>query len=171
MHPEPVPQQLHNGHPSPESKFRRFANWIRGSRWSMLMIVSLAVFTDAFTYGSIVPYAPLYERSYGLSEIEVGMLMASFAFGSTPLHPVVGVVGDRIGHKYPFTAGIILLAAVTLLFAFSTNLIMLTIARVLQGLLGVCASRMARNLIFAHQTHVHRLCGSIHLVFRDVFGC
>jgi len=44
-----------------------------------------------------------------------------------------GVLSDRIGRMIPFSVGVILLAGSTLLFAFAPSLVVLILARLLQG--------------------------------------
>lgn len=106
---------------------------IQSSKYLLLALICVAIFTDAYIYGSIVPYSPQYERMFGLTEAEVGLILGAFAIGSLPMHPVVGVLSDRFGPMYLFTGGVILLAIVTLVFAFAQALWLLIVARILQG--------------------------------------
>ena len=98
------------------------------------MVVALALFTDALLYYLLVPLLPAYARSYGLSQMGVGVLFASYSVsllaGTYPL----GRLADRVGRRSPMVWGLTGLLATTLLFAFAHSYPLLILARVLQGL-------------------------------------
>ena len=98
------------------------------------MVVALALFTDTLLYYLLVPLLPAYARTYGLSQMGVGILFGSYSVsllvGTYPL----GRLADRVGRRGPMVAGLAGLFASTLLFAFARSYPLLILARVLQGL-------------------------------------
>jgi len=103
-------------------------------RNSALVVVALALFTDTLLYYLLVPLLPAYARLYGLNQMGVGVLFASYALallvGTYPL----GSLADRVGRRAPLMGGLLGLFATTLLFAFARSYPLLVLARVLQGL-------------------------------------
>lgn len=106
----------------------------RTSPVALLVVVGLAFFTDSILYYLLVPLLPHYARTFGLSQMEVGVLVGAYAAavlgGTWPL----GRLADRIGRKKPFLWGLVGAGITTLLFAFATSYAVLLLARVLQGL-------------------------------------
>jgi len=78
------------------SCWQRFVSF-RGGAGATLFVATLALFSDAFCYGAIVPFQPTYESQYNLTETQLGLVLGSYAFVMTPLTPVAGmcVVFDR----------------------------------------------------------------------------
>jgi MFS family permease len=106
----------------------------RTSPLALLFVVGLAFFTDSILYYLLVPLLPHYARTFGLSQMEVGVLFGAYAAavlgGTWPL----GRLADRVGRKKPFLWGLVGVGLTTLLFAFATSYAGLLVARVLQGL-------------------------------------
>ena len=104
------------------------------SRTAALLVVALALFTDTLLYYLLVPLLPAYARSYGLSQMGIGVLFGSYSvsllLGTYPL----GRLADRVGRRAPMVGGLVGLFASTLLFAFARSYPLLIFARVLQGL-------------------------------------
>jgi multidrug resistance protein len=98
-----------------------------------LLVVFIAIFTDMLIYCMIVPILPDYASELGASQQLIGLLFACYAITFLLVTPVVGVLSDRVGRKLPMVCGLIGLFGSTLLFAFSSDLTMLFIARALQG--------------------------------------
>ncbi len=99
-----------------------------------LLVVFIAIFTDMLIYCMIVPILPEYASGLGASQQIIGMLFASYAIAFLITTPIVGLLSDRVGRKLPMVCGLIGLFGSTLLFAFSSDLSMLFIARALQGI-------------------------------------
>lgn len=119
----------------PDRRCWRKCASVRGSAGASLFVATLALFTDAFCYGAIVPFQPTYEELYNLTESQLGLVLGSYAFVMTPLTPIAGVISDHVGRAAPFNVGIVVLAAATLLFAFAPSLAVLVAARILQGIM------------------------------------
>lgn len=64
---------------------------IRGHAVLVLVVSTLALFTDTYIYSSIVPYYPMYSRQYNLTDEEVGMFMATYSVTFVPFTPLAGM--------------------------------------------------------------------------------
>src|SRR5271154_4393893 len=70
-----------------------------------------------------------------LGEVERGSwVVVSYLVASTIAAPVYGRLGDVLGRKRMLITALVIFIATSLLCAVSTSIVMLTIARVLQGL-------------------------------------
>ncbi|MFI6470050.1 MFS transporter [Streptomyces sp. NPDC050516] len=98
-----------------------------------LTVASLALATDALVYGMAVPLLPKLTSENGAEPLDVGILFAVYAAALVAATPLVGAWVDRRGNRRPMLAGVIGLAAATLLFAFAHDTTLLLVARALQG--------------------------------------
>ncbi|MFB6194942.1 MAG: MFS transporter [Haloplanus sp.] len=70
---------------------------------------------------------------YGVSEAQVGLVMAAFTAPGIAAIPLVGLVSDRYGRKPVLTAGLALFGAAGLALAFTTEFRLVVALRLLQG--------------------------------------
>lgn len=103
------------------------------NRKKALFVVTLAVFTDMFIHGMIVPILPIYAGSLWISQTALGFLFGSYALALLITTPIFGMISDKLGRRGPMLWGILGLAAATLLFAFANTFWFLLLARILQG--------------------------------------
>ncbi len=103
------------------------------SRYAVVLVVGVAIFTDMFVYGLIVPILPAIALRLGGSPSAVGFLFASYALALLLATPVIGLLTDRLERRGPLLAGLVGLALATLLFATATTFPQLLVARALQG--------------------------------------
>jgi multidrug resistance protein len=104
------------------------------SRSAALVVVALALFTDALLYYLLVPLLPAYARAYGLSQMGIGVLFGSYSVSLLLATYPLGRLADRVGRRTPMVWGLAGLFASTLLFAFAHSYPLLILARILQGL-------------------------------------
>lgn len=107
---------------------------IKKAQKSVLLVVTLAIFTDMLLYGMIVPILPDYAENLGISQTAIGILFGSYAAALLIATPIFGVVSDKFGRRGPMLWGILGLGVATLLFAFANTFWLLLICRVLQGI-------------------------------------
>ncbi|ELR20495.1 permease (major facilitator superfamily) protein [Acanthamoeba castellanii str. Neff] len=89
---------------------------LRASPISTLIVVSVAVFTDALVYGMVVPiFVP---EVLGVSTLQLGILFAGYAGGLLLFTPILGILSDKFGRKWPMLAGFVGLSGATLMLAF-----------------------------------------------------
>jgi MFS transporter, DHA1 family, solute carrier family 18 (vesicular amine transporter), member 1/2 len=103
------------------------------SRNVVLACITTATFTDLLAYSVSVPVLPDYATRFNASATTIGLLFASFGVTLLVLSIPMGAMSDRLGRKGPMIAGLALLAAATLAFAYTESLAMLFVARLLQG--------------------------------------
>jgi len=75
-------------------RFKRF----RGNAVLILIVGFIAIFTDAFIYGSVIPYYPTYAAELNVTDEKLGLVMSSFALTFVPLTPIFGM--SRIINYY-----------------------------------------------------------------------
>lgn len=100
---------------------------------SAIIVVALALFTDTVLYYAVVPLLPGLAKQHDLGPLGVGVLVGSYAWSLLLLTAPLARVADRAGRRGPLLAGLVGLAATTLLFAFADRYWVLVVARVLQG--------------------------------------
>ncbi|MCA8992900.1 MAG: MFS transporter [Planctomycetaceae bacterium] len=64
-----------------------------------LAIVFVTVFIDLLGFGIVLPLLPLYAKSFGMSKMTLGLLMASFSAMQFVFAPLWGRLSDRIGRR------------------------------------------------------------------------
>ncbi|KFY13024.1 hypothetical protein V492_03530 [Pseudogymnoascus sp. VKM F-4246] len=112
----------------------------RRSKWFIIYTVSIALWTDLFLYSLVVPILPfLLQDRLDLppSKIQscVSGLLATFAASSFGFSPVIGYISDLVSTRQaPFFLGLLALLGSTALFLLGQSLLVLFVARILQGL-------------------------------------
>lgn len=99
-----------------------------------LLVGCVALFTDMLVYGLAIPVLPLLPATAAGGPAATGVLFAGYAVAMIAATPVAGRLVDRSGPRGPLLAGLLGLAAATLLFALGAPFWLLMAARVLQGL-------------------------------------
>ncbi|KAG0270006.1 hypothetical protein DFQ27_000970 [Actinomortierella ambigua] len=103
-----------------------------------LFTVFLALFIDMATYGIIVPIIPFIvsDRMHG-SAVHTGMLLAVYALGMLIASPLFGTLGDYfVSRRVPMLIGLVGMLASTVFFMLASNIYILILARLLQGMAG-----------------------------------
>ncbi len=101
---------------------------------SPLAILFFTVLLDLVGFGIILPVLPLYAKSLGASEIEIGLIAASFSLMTLLWSPLMGRWSDRIGRRPVLIVCIAINAAGYALFAHASTLAMLIVSRMLNGI-------------------------------------
>jgi DHA1 family multidrug resistance protein-like MFS transporter len=86
-------------------------------------------------FGIIIPLLPFYVEHFGGGGMAMGSLMSAFSVAQFIFSPIWGSLSDRYGRKPILMVGILGNALSHLLFAWSTELWMLTASRALGGIL------------------------------------
>jgi MFS family permease len=105
----------------------------------LLIIGSAVVFLDVVFYAAITPLLPGYVDDLGLSKTSAGVLSAAYAAGTLVASLPAGFMAARVGPRRTLVAGLILLGAASLAFGFGTNIVLLDLARFVQGVAGALA--------------------------------
>ncbi len=105
---------------------------LRGSPKVTLTVVTVALFTDSFLYGLVIPLTPKSPARIE-NEWALGVMYGAYAVGLFLTTPIFGVLSDRHGRRRPMIYGVLLQGAATLLFAFATTFGEMFVARTVQG--------------------------------------
>ena len=123
---------------------------------SALIVVSAAFFTDTILYYVLVPLLPYYQKTYGLTQTDIGILFGCYAaallLGTIP----IGKLGDIVGRRKMMLWGLFGLWGTTFLFAFANSFPLLVFARVLQGLSATATWTSGMALVADHWPAKHR---------------
>ena len=103
-----------------------------------LVLVSGTGFLLMLGLGVLFPVLPYY-REFGLSELQIGMLMSSYAFASVVMAPIWGRFSDRFGRKPALLIGLVGFSLGFGLFALASGFWQWLAARTLGGLLAAAA--------------------------------
>jgi len=103
-------------------------------RWSVLILVSLAMFGNYYAYDSIGPLADHLQRLLGFSDTQIGTLNAIYSFPNIIMVLIGGIIVDRVGTRLAtmLFAGICVLG--TVLTAISPSFVVMALGRLLFGL-------------------------------------
>jgi MFS transporter, DHA1 family, tetracycline resistance protein len=103
---------------------------------SPLGIVFTTVVIDLVGFGIVLPILPLWAEGFGASPVQIGLLTASYAVMQLLFAPVWGRVSDRVGRRPVILVSLAGSAVAALMIGLAGTLLLLWIARVLQGIAG-----------------------------------
>jgi MFS family permease len=105
-------------------------------RTMIFLLVSAAIFTDMMVYSLVIPVLPSYAMSLGADELTIGVIFGVFSIALLIFSIPIGLLSDKTGRRLIMVTGMLSLAAATIVFALSTNLYVLILARIIQGISG-----------------------------------
>lgn len=103
---------------------------------SPLVVIFMTVFIDLIGFGIILPLSPFLAREFQASAFEIGLLMSIYSIMQFLFSPFWGALSDRIGRRPVILIGLLGGGFSYVLFAFSSSLTLLFIARALAGVFG-----------------------------------
>ena len=89
---------------------------------STLLIVFLTVFIDLLGFGIVLPLLPRYGSWFNASEMQLGLLMASFSAMQFVFAPMWGALSDRVGRRPVLLLGLTGSMTSYALFGFASSL-------------------------------------------------
>ena len=95
--------------------------------------VGLTMLVESTLYQAVVPLLPSYADRFDLSKTGAGVVLAAYPLPTPIIGLLAGLLTPRIGGRRMALAGSSLLTVATLAFAFAPNVIVLDLARGLQG--------------------------------------
>jgi MFS family permease len=131
----------------------------------LLLVGSTVVFLDVVFYAAITPLLPGYVDDLGLSKAAAGVLAAAYAAGTLIASLPAGFMAARVGPRRTLVTGLLLLGLASLVFGFARHVVLLDVARFVQGVAGAMA--WAGALTWLIQTTPEDRRGS---VIGDVLG-
>lgn len=102
----------------------------------LLILASLMVFFDVAFYSAIAPLLPDYASQFELSEAGAGVLAASYGAGTLLAALPAGLVATRLGPRRTVIGGLLLLGTSSVAFGFAGQIVLLDVARFVQGVAG-----------------------------------
>jgi MFS family permease len=100
----------------------------------LLVLVCAIVLVDTMLYAALVPLLPGFADDYGLSKTGAGLLVAAYAAGVLVGALPGGIAAARFGPRTAALAGLLVIAAASLGFAFASDEWSLGASRLVQGL-------------------------------------
>ncbi|NUM32785.1 MAG: MFS transporter [Bacteroidetes bacterium] len=99
-----------------------------------IWIIFLTIFIDILGFGLVIPILPNFVcQTLGFPEIVSGLMMGIFSLMQFLFSTFWGTISDKYGRKPILLASSFITAVSYLLFAFTNNLWMLIVSRVLAG--------------------------------------
>jgi MFS family permease len=102
----------------------------------LVILASAMIFFDVAFFAAIAPLLPDYVDALGLTKAEAGILSASYAAGTLLASLPAGFVASRMGPRRTAIAGLLLLGVSSFVFGFAEQIVLLDMARFIQGAAG-----------------------------------
>jgi MFS family permease len=99
----------------------------------LLLLVGAVIFVDTMFFAALTPLLPGYADDLDLSKAGVGILAAAYPAGAFAGGIPGGVAAARFGVKPTVVTGLLLMVATTAAFGFAENIVVLDLARFVQG--------------------------------------
>jgi MFS family permease len=104
------------------------------NKWAVVGLLWFVCFFNYADRQAIYSVFPLLKTEMGLSDVQLGIVGASFMWVYAAAAPLAGIVGDRFSRKHVIIAGLIFWSVITVATALSTRYSHLVICRALEGL-------------------------------------
>lgn len=118
--------QTSNGLTDRNSHGRTYKWWVV----AMLWVICFFNYADRQAIFSVFP---LLKAEMNLSDVELGMVGASFMWVYALSAPLAGMVGDRFSRRVLIIGGFVFWSLVTIATAYSTRYLHLVVLRALEG--------------------------------------
>jgi predicted MFS family arabinose efflux permease len=106
---------------------------------SLVVLVSAIVLCDTIFYSAITPLLPTYADEHGISKTGAGILEATYAAGTLIGAIPAGILAARVGVRATVLLGLALLGISSFVFGIADSIIVLDVARFMQGVGGACS--------------------------------
>lgn len=123
-------------------------------------LLNTALLLEALVYGLIAPLMPYYSKELNVGPGQLGIIFAAYSLALLAASFPAGAACDRLGRRRVLLAGMLVLFASTLLFAWASNLWLLILSRIFQGAAGAAiwtAALAAAAVMFPPQERGRRL--------------
>ena len=101
-----------------------------------LYVIFLIIFTEVLGFSMVLPILPYLGRSLGLTWTQIGLIVSIFSISQFFASPITCKLSDHFGRKPLLILSQLSTLAGFLLLGFSTTVILLIAARLIDGLLG-----------------------------------
>ena len=106
---------------------------------ALVALVSAIVLCDTIFYAAITPLLPTYADEHGIGKTGAGVLEAAYAAGTLAAAIPAGMLAVRMGVRATVLAGLALLGASSFAFGVADSIVVLDVARFMQGVGGACS--------------------------------
>ena len=114
------------------------ADVMSARQWRAFAILWFSMFVIAGGLGMVVPILPVLVRDLGASGIWLGLAFSGFAITQTPLTPVIGRMGDRLGRRVFIIAGLSIYVLIGITLSQATTYQSVTLLRMGMGVGAAC---------------------------------
>lgn len=101
-----------------------------------LFAVFLTICVSLMGFGIVIPLLPAYAQQFNASELEIGLLFASFSVAQLLASPLLGVWSDRWGRRPVLILSLLGSALSFVILALAPNLGWLFVSRLVDGFTG-----------------------------------
>ena len=105
----------------------------------VVVLSSAIVFVDTMFFAMLTPLLPHYADRFDLSKAGAGVLAAAYPAGVLIGGLPSGWLASRLGVRATAVAGLLLVGATSTVFGFGDSIVVLDVARFLQGIGSACA--------------------------------
>src|SRR3954454_12711301 len=105
----------------------------------LLLLASAVVLVDTSFYAAITPLLPDLTEHFGLSKTGAGVLAAAYPVGTFVGGLPGGWMAARVGVRQTVLAGLALMTVASVAFAFAESVVVLDVARFVQGVGGAAS--------------------------------
>src|SRR6187402_2688280 len=106
---------------------------------ALLLLASIVVLVDTSFYAAITPLLPDLTEEFGLSKSGAGILAAAYPIGTFVGGLPGGYMAARVGVKPTVLLGLGLMTVASVAFAFAHTILLLDLARFVQGVGGAAS--------------------------------
>ena len=130
------------------------------------------MFVIAGGLGMVVPILPVFVRDLGAEGIWLGLAFSGFAITQTPLTPIVGRLGDRLGRRRFILAGLSVYVFIGVGLSMADTYQMVTLLRMGMGIGAACMFPSALAMVgeIAPRGQEGRYMGMFMVSFTAGFG-
>ncbi len=99
-----------------------------------LSVIFLTVFIDLMGFGILIPILPTFaSKDLGVSDFEIGFLIAIFSLVQFLFNPLLGKISDKFGRRPIILITLLLTASSYIIFSFAGSFLVLLLSRLLAG--------------------------------------
>ncbi|MXR40182.1 MFS transporter [Halobaculum sp. WSA2] len=92
-----------------------------GSRRAVAVVIAV-VFLDLLGFGVVIPILPFYVRSFGVSDVFIGLIAAAYSLAQFLAAPTLGRISDERGRKPVIAFSVAMAGVAWLVFGFATEI-------------------------------------------------
>lgn len=97
-------------------------------------VLAVIAFCVAVGFGVVIPVLPVFARSFGVGQLETGLVISSFAVMRLVMSPFTGPLIDRLGERPVLAAGITIVAISSAVMGLAQNYPQLLVFRAAGGI-------------------------------------